>query len=311
LDEPIRTVVNQYRGINPHLNGALQTPGSEELGLSIWPGFHSRHVTHIADFLTEQLPPHYIAQAEQSLQILTEDIEAELRSRKPRPDITIYGEAPAHAPTMVAVERGSIALDDTLDLSEDFVTAVVIRDIREDDRLGKIVARIELLSPSNKPDHASYEFYRKARNDALYSRIPLIELDYLHESPPTPMRYPIYPKQPGSHPYNIFVSDPRPSVSEGRFVPYGFDVDDSFPMVVIPLSGDETLKFDFGAVYQYTYKRGRWGMWLNLVDYSQPPLRLHTYSEADQERIRRRMATIADAHSRGLDLEQGPFPLLS
>jgi hypothetical protein len=152
-----------------------------------------------------------------------------------------------------------MALDDTLDLTEDFVKAVVIREVREDPRLGRVVARIELLSPSNKPGHVGYEAYRKARNDALYSRVPLIELDYLHESPPTAMNYPIYPHQPRSHPYSVLISDPRPSVSQGRFLAHGLDVDASFPAIQIPLLGDEMLEFDFGEVYHYTYRRAKWG----------------------------------------------------
>lgn len=160
---PIKTLKNHYRGVNPHLQSLLQTPGSEDEGLSLWPSFHSRHVTHIADFLMEVLPPGYAAYAEQSLQTRAADVEAE-----------------------------------TVDLTEDVVKAVMIREVRQDARLGRVVTRIELLSPSNKPGHVGYEAYRKARNDALYSRAPLIELDYLHESAanrhelsdlPTPARF--------------------------------------------------------------------------------------------------------------------------
>ncbi len=60
---------NPYRGINAHLNSTLQTPGSEETGPSIWPGFHSAHVGNIMDFLNDQLPAHYVARSEQSLQV--------------------------------------------------------------------------------------------------------------------------------------------------------------------------------------------------------------------------------------------------
>jgi hypothetical protein len=306
MTKPIKTRKNQYLGVNPHLQSFLQTPGSEETGLSLWPSFHSNHVSHIADFLNEVLPSNYIAYAEQSLQIRTEDIDLQYgRTRKPEPDITIYRHSAAVRPLATAEAAidnvpFSAVLDDTLDLSEDFVKAVLIREVQIDERLGQVITRIELLLPSNKPGGAGYEAYRKGRNDALYSHIPLVELDYLHESPPPVMKYPIYPYHTGSHPYNIFVSDPRPSVHAGRLTAYGFDVDAPFPEVILPLAGSETLPFDFGTVYQHTYLRGRRGQ---SVDYTQPPVRFETYSAADQERIKNRMAAIAEAYARGDDLE--------
>lgn len=115
------------------------------------------------------------------------------------------------------------------------------------------------------------------------------------------MNYPIYPHQPGSHPYNILVSDPRSSVSQGRFLAHGFDADAPFPVIQIPLLGDETLEFEFGEVYHYTYRRAKWG---TMVDYAQLPARFTAYSPADQACIEQRMALIAEAHARGENLEE-------
>ncbi len=42
---------NQYPGVNPHLNSALQQPGGG------WKGFHSKHITHLAAYLDDVLPP--------------------------------------------------------------------------------------------------------------------------------------------------------------------------------------------------------------------------------------------------------------
>jgi hypothetical protein len=58
---------------------------------------------------------------------------------------------------------------------------VVIRDVADDPLYGPIVARIELLSPSNKPGGSGYSAYTKGRNEALYTQIPLIEIDYLQK----------------------------------------------------------------------------------------------------------------------------------
>ncbi len=312
MAEPIRSVVNQYQGINAHLYSLLQTPGSDEVGPSMWPSFHSDHITNISEFLNRVLPQRYIARTEQSLQIRIQDIPGDPPLRySPEPDVTIYrqaSEAGGSSALRQAAEAAATALEQTLDLSEDFIPSTIIRDMSAHGVLGQPVARIELLSPANKPGRVGYEYYRRSRNTALYTGVPLIELDYLHETPPPVMRYPIYPKQKDAHPYVIFISDPRPSVQEGYCYAYGFDIDAKFPAVNIPLAGDEVISFDFGVVYKYTFENGRWG---NFVDYSQLPARFHTYSQVDQTRIQQRMKTIANAHTRGLDLEQGPFPLVS
>jgi hypothetical protein len=285
---------NPYQGINAHLNSELQTPGTEDTGLSIWPGFHSSHVANIADFLNDQLPPNYVARSEQSLQIrVQEDVLLPETTRKPEPDVSIYQRsntpAASSAVTMEAASPVDLALDDTLDLTEDFVKSIIIRQVSENDRIGVVVTRIELLSPTNKPGHAGYDAYRRNRNTALFSHVPLVEVDYLHELPPPLLNYPIYPLDPYSQPYNILVSDPRPSVKEGRLRAYGFHVDQSFPIVTIPLAGDDTLNFDFGAVYRHTFARGRWGYSLN---YAAPPPRFDTYHPLDRARIEAVMARV-------------------
>ncbi len=291
----IQTPKNLYRGINPHLNSLLQTPGNETDGPSLWPGFHANHISHIADKLNEVLPPNYVAIPDQSLQIKAEDIELAFATRTKRrePDVGIYGEK---AGVLVSASTSpatlTLALNETLDIDEDFVTAVVIRDMSEGQRLGKVVTRLELLSPSNKPGNYGYEHYRDNRVEAVYSGVPLIEIDYLHETPPPVMKCPIYPRQACSHAYHIYVNLPK----ENQVVVHGFDVDSPFPVIAIPLSGNDEIAFDFGSVYQHTYRTMRWGTYRQLVDYTHFPARFETYSPADQERIRVKIAAIRSAY---------------
>jgi uncharacterized protein DUF4058 len=295
MSEPIVSLKNLYTGINPHLQSLLQTPGRPGY-VSKWPGFHSLHIAYIVDSLNQQLPPQYTAVMEQSLQIRAEDVGASPKTKLPEPDVTIYGMGNPGASVASPVETvWSLALEDTLDMTEDYVKGVVIRQSQEDDDYGKPVTRIELLSPSNKPEHVGYDAYRRGRIDALFSGLPLIELDYLHETPPPVMNYPLYPQNRKAFAYKIFVSDPRPD-RERRAIAFGFGVGSPFPLINIPLGGEDILSFDFGAVYQHTYFAGRWG---RIMNYARPPVRLETYSHADQERIRERMAEIAEMWARG------------
>jgi hypothetical protein len=298
---------NHYRGINPHLQSILQTPAGKDDDPSVWPSFHKDHITHIADFLNEQLPDRYVARTEPSLQIRTDDFREDLPTiRRPKPDVAIYdyGSSQPSESRLGAVRptpTWDLPLPETLDIEEKLVSAIVIRDLETHRRLGRVVCRIELLSPTNKPGWSGYPLYRRGRLDALHAGTPLIEIDYIHEFPAPIANFPIYPDDADSHAYQILVSDPRPSVDSGRFRAFTFDVDSDFPIVSIPLAATDTLEVNLGVVYTSTYQRGRWG---TMIDYAQLPERLETYSAVDQERIRRRMADIAEAAQQGFDLEQ-------
>jgi len=270
-------LTNPYRGINAHLNSLLQTSGTKA-SPSMWHTFHTSHIGHITDFLNDILPANYVAHPEQSLQIRTEGWET-IEFLEREPDVSIYGrigESQLSGSSLAVSVPREMALKQALDVTEHFIKAVVIRKIQPHVVAGNVVARIELLSPTNKPGYSGYDGYRTGRNEALFSFVPLIELDYLHE---TLLPY----NAPRAKAYAIIVSDPRPSVDAGRAKLYDFDVDERFPIVNIPLAGSDQLTFDFGAVYQHTFARGRWGTY---VDYNIPPARFGTYSADDQARIR-------------------------
>jgi hypothetical protein len=171
--------------------------------------------------------------------------------------------------------------------------AVVIRELLAQGKLGKIVTRIELLSPSNKLGGGHFDAYAVKRVDMLESGVPLIEIDYLHELPPIVSPSPRYPDQQGAFPYWIIVSDPRPNWQDGTVQGFGFHVGEAIKPIPVPLAGSEILIFDLNAVYQHTFKAGRWG---DLLDYAREPERFHTYSADDQARIRAAMESVANTN---------------
>jgi hypothetical protein len=161
---------------------------------------------------------------------------------------------------------------------------------------GEPVAWIELLSPSNKPGGQDDLYYRTRRLKLLESGLVFVELDYLHESPPTFIPIADYSadlEADSAHPYRIVVIDPRPTFAEGKAYLYQFDVDEPIPTVTIPLNGDDRVNVDFGLPYRKTFEEVFFG--LELVDYGKLPLNFERYSERDQARIVSRMLAVLDA----------------
>jgi hypothetical protein len=296
----IKAACNLYTGINPHLNSLLQTPGTQD-HVSLWEGFHSSHIGHIGDSLNEKLPSSYYAVSEQSLQIRIEDWQTGFsREQRRRPDVSIYGAASGDfsSSTVASVESFALDLIDTLVEDELYFTSIVIREQQS----GDLVTRIELLSPANKPGYAAYFAYRQKRLETMSTGIPLVEIDFLHETLPVIESVPQYLIDANAFPYNAYVNDPRPSVKAGRLRVYGAQVGSKLPIVTIPLIGAESTALDLDAVYQHTFKVGRWGT-RDYMDYSLQPARFHTYSPADQARILSHMGAIATAAANGVDLE--------
>jgi hypothetical protein len=284
------TLHNRYLGINPHLNSLLQTPGTPEQP-ALWATFHNRHITHICDFLNQQLPAHYMAFSEQSLQTRGIEPGGDILIRNPEPDVSIFRQHTGQSVVAVAqpipVWQGKL-----IHIVEPVrrLTAVLVREVEKPGILGQLVARIELLSPANKRGGSDYRAYLIRRSEAIQSGIPLIEIDYLHEIPSLLPDLPVYPSDEGAYPYSIAVYDPRPIWEDGISRVYGFRVDEKIAPFLLPLAETDQLIFDLTPVYQHTFESGRWG---NLVDYSLMPARFETYSMIDRASIQQKMASIA------------------
>ena len=305
----IRSIKNQYRGINAHLHSLWQAKSG-------WSGFHARHIVHIADVLAAQLiPMGYVAEIEDSLQIR----RAEGKIDHMRGDVTIYDADPLRAQPASSQPQtpGQWQPIPELLSEEEFIEkplralSIYAIDPITQER-SEPVAWIELLSPSNKGGNQDAEAYRAKRMELMVNGLVFVEIDYLHETPPTFINIPIYPasadveRQSDAHPYRIIVLNPRPKLEKGRFLNKAFDVDEPIPVVEIPLKGGDLLEFDFGAPYRKTFEDGLVGYHL---DYSEFPLNFRRYSATDQTRIALRMLAVIEAAQTGTDLETAPFPL--
>lgn len=311
---PVRSVRNQYPGINAHLHSFWQAVGG-------WSRFHTNHISDLLRVLRPLLLPlGYDADIEPSLQIRRiDDGGPDLR---PESDVTLYDLDPARA-RLPRRESGSagvaelvLPIPDALfgePLSEKEYGAIGIYEYvpgRLDQ--GEPIAWIELLSPSNKPGGRDVRQYFEKRLAALESGLVIIEIDYLHESASTLRGLASYrPRRrqmadDRAHAYRIVAIDPRPDLRSGVVRAREFGVDVPIPAVAIPLSGDEELLFDFGLPYRKTLEETLYG--LQLVDYGELPMNFDRYNAEDQRRIALRMLATVEAARAGRDLESGPFP---
>lgn len=307
----LRSFKNQYLGINAHLHSYWQNGGD-------WTEFHASYIIDLSRTLKLQLfPLGYSAGIEKSLQIRRLDEP----DSKPESDLTIYDPDPVR-PFLVTEPQTSGKYDLVLDLPEVLeeeeesaeFRAIAIYEAQPSGERGQPVAWIEVLSPSNKPGGRYGRDYRIKRQKLLDSAIVFVEIDYLHESPPTFGRIPSYrsPKRgkyltPNAHPYRILVIEPRPMITEGKLYAYHFDVDQTIPSVTIPLNGADKIEFAFGASYHRTLQEELFCF--EFVDYRQLPLNFDRYSKLDQTRIAARMLAVMEAAHKGIDLETGPFPI--
>lgn len=282
---------NRYTGINPHLMSLLQTPGSGAT-TSTFPSFHNDHITHIKDFLNDRLPPHYIALTEPSLQIQSRASveESFIKDSQPSPDVAIYQMPQSSrnlAPSAGTETQPTLQL--TLQLEEQKqLLSIGVYEVQAASHAihGTPIVRIELLSPANMRGGSYGEAYLQNRTKCLLANTPLIEIDYLHEYGSWVKGVPHYPDEAGAKPYSISVSHPATKTVDV----YLFGINEPISTVSIPLAAPETLSFDFGQPYAFTWDKSRFWFY---VDYQQEPLRMHTYSTTDQQIIRDHIQAIA------------------
>jgi Protein of unknown function (DUF4058) len=307
----VRSVKNQYRGINAHLHSLWQAEGG-------WSEFHTRHIVHLADALKAiLLPMGYTAALEPSLQIRRIDIPSP--PEYPESDVTLYDLDPvrplqsfARPPVSVAGELVFPIIETLLrdPLSEKTYSAIALYEAMA--QRGEPVAWLELLSPSNKPGGRDARSYFNKRIKIIESGIVFVELDYLHESAPTLSELSDYRSKSQQvaeadvHPYRRLIVDPRPNITEGVVRIKGFDVDEPLPALKIRLNADDVLEFDLTKTYHTTLEDALYG--LEWVDYSQLPVNFDRYRESDQRRIVNRMLAVLQAAQSGIDLETREFP---
>jgi hypothetical protein len=297
---PVQSRKNQYLGVNAHLHSFWQATKT-------WNRFHNIHITHLIEALREQLLPlGYVAEIEESLQIRR--LDSPEPPRRLQSDVVVY-DTSADRSSLSVAHMAELTVAEIIEERgvEHPYFAITLQPLSPDLTTGDAVAWIELLSPTNKGNTEDAKTYLGKRRALLDTGIVFVELDYLHETPPTSARFADYSQQEtDAHPYRILVLDPRPDVRHGPANIYEFDVDVAIPTVNIPLNAGDIVTVDFDAPYQQMFERVFYGY--NL-DYHKFPMNFERYSEADQTRIARRMLAVLEAARGGVNLESAPFPV--
>lgn len=291
-------VQNLFNGVNPHLNSFLQSDGGG------WESFHATAIERLTDELDAHLPAGYYVLSEKSLQVSSFSLDpvGPTASRRTIPDISVYTtqrEADLGYPHPGSIPTLTLPITAAFEDEEENFNAVVVYFLESGEMPGRPVTRIEILSPANKPGGSHHVTYLARRRETLASGLRLVEIDWLHETPPVVRAIPSYPERAsGTYPYWLIISDPRPSVAAGQMAIYGTAVHQPLPTIDVPLEGQDTLAVHFEQIYQRIFESRRlFGM---VVDYRQPPVRFETYAPRDQVVIQQRMAEI---HAAG-----GPSP---
>jgi hypothetical protein len=153
--QPVRSIKNQYPGINAHLHSFWQAEG--------WNNFHNRHIGDLAGLLRQHLlPMGYTAVMEQALQIRRLGDSSQQR----RADILISDlNRPRSFDKSPAAVSG-LTVADLIIAEEDVEKPYRAVAIYEQDDVHQTypIAWIELLSPTNKgtdQDAQTYQIKRR------------------------------------------------------------------------------------------------------------------------------------------------------
>jgi Protein of unknown function (DUF4058) len=198
--KPVRSIKNQYRGINAHLHSFWQAEND-------WNNFHNHHIGDLAGLMRlKLLPMGYTATMEEALQMRRVDDGAE---RRPKADILVSDlDSRRESKSTYTAPHEVMTLEEIMEDEFDEETpyrAIAIYAL-EAGKHGDPVAWIELLSPSNKGNSEDAKTYPAKRTVLLEQRLVFVEIDYLHETPPTFKGLADYTVgEPNAFPYRICI----------------------------------------------------------------------------------------------------------
>ncbi|MFN0079966.1 MAG: DUF4058 family protein [Prosthecobacter sp.] len=243
---------NPFPGMNPYLERR-------------WPDVHTSLISYIKDSIATQLPSGLAAHAEEAIEV---DVWEETEPRFYRTDVAVseswkQGIAPAWTPDTPAAE-GELAIKPEIIR----VVPITRRWLEIQNRDGKIITLIEILSPVNKRSDGRGRYLRK-QEDYLEAGINLVVIDLLRSGQnvlPVPER-----AFQGRRPVPYHVCVVRQSEPDQREL-YRIGLRQRLPVIQIPLRPtDADVSVDLQPLIDRCYEMGRYWQADHTAD-PEPPL---------------------------------------
>lgn len=221
---------------------------------ALWPNVHQSLITYARDQLQDEAGERYFV-------AIGERVYLEEPARTAYRDVHVVedGEArdQARGPRGLAADRPTVLVLEEVERREPYL------ELQDATSGGRVIAVIELLSPSNKDPGRDRELYLRKQADVLASQAHLVEVDLLRGGEPT-VAVPV--RHARDTAYRVVVSR---AIDRRRRELYAFGLRDPLPRVAVPLlEGDPDLVLDLPALLALAYQRGAYA---RRVDYAAPP----------------------------------------
>jgi len=219
-----------------------------------WSDFHLSYLTYLRDAINDRLPEAYQARIDERTSV---GADGPARRRLMRPDVSVVNGR------KVAESRGVSSVA-TLELAPVLIPLVVrgprryryLKILKGDER--RLVAVIELLSPSNKVSRGRVD-YLKNRDALIGQEVHIVELDLLRRGRRLPLQRPL---PPGDYFALVSRDDCRPDCEV-----YAWTIRQKLPSLPIPLAApDPDVRVPLAEVFETADDRGRYPL-----DYGRPP----------------------------------------
>ena len=247
-----------FPGMDPYLEEPI-----------LWPGVHTRMIVYFCDALQPMLSPRYIAAIEE--RVFVEGI-----TREPIPDVWIKHRKKRNG--AVAVMEADEAVVINVPGTEIHETYVTILDRHANQ---KVVAVIELVSPTNKYPGPGRDSYLSKQKEIRQSTAHLIEIDLLRKGPHV-LSVPEWAARK-QEPYHYLVCVNRAKGERAEFGLYPRTLPQRLPKIAIPLAGDDPeAVLDVQTVLEKVYNVGMYNVRINYQSPCLPRLSREEQAWADR-----------------------------
>jgi hypothetical protein len=221
---------------------------------AFWRDFHHTFIGCWREAIADQLPEAYDARLDETVNL----VHMEDALKKIYPDVAVTRKR--GAPRAKAASAGTLLLEPVTIPHEylDEERQGRIEILHRPDR--KLVAVLELLSPTNK-NGDGFDEYRSKRRALLKQKVHLVELDLLLGGTRPPLARPL---PDGDYYFYLSRVENHPdcAVTSWR-------VRDPLPTMPIPLKApDKDIHVDLAQVFRTTYERGRYA---SALSYGKKP----------------------------------------